>query len=133
MPAGDRSGPMGMGPGTGRGMGICGGYDAPGWANPGLGRRFYGRSGWGFRGRGGRWAGHGFGRGGGGRGWRNPYHPPRLPHWGTLPAGVYGAAYDDAYAPPSREQEIDLLKGEAEWLSGQLDTINQRMEELAQE
>jgi len=132
MPAGDRSGPMGMGPGTGRGMGYCGGYGSPGWANPGPGRRFYGRSGWGFRGRAGRWGDYGFGRGRGGLGWRNQYHATGLPRWGALPATAY-AAYDGAFVPPSREQEIDLLKGEAEWLSGQLDAINKRMDELAQE
>ena len=133
MPAGDRSGPMGMGPGTGRGVGYCGGYEAPGWANPGPGRRFYGRSGGGFRGRAGYWGGHGFSRGGGGWGRRDWYHASRLPRWGAPPAGAYAAAYDATYAPPPREQEIDLLKGEAEWLSGQLDAINKRMDELAQE
>ena len=30
MPWGDRSGPAGMGPRTGRGAGFCGGYDRPG-------------------------------------------------------------------------------------------------------
>ena len=33
MPAGDGTGPMGMGPMSGRGAGYCGGYDAPGAAN----------------------------------------------------------------------------------------------------
>jgi hypothetical protein len=48
MPAGDRTGPMGMGPMTGRGMGYCGGYETLGWDYWGSGRRFYGRGGrWG--------------------------------------------------------------------------------------
>jgi len=38
-----------------------------------------------------------------------------------------------AYAPPSREQEIETLKGEAEWLREQLDAINRRMDQLSQE
>ncbi|MCL7454966.1 MAG: DUF5320 domain-containing protein, partial [Anaerolineae bacterium] len=38
MPAGDRTGPRGMGPRTGRAAGYCAGYSAPGWANPGPGR-----------------------------------------------------------------------------------------------
>ena len=67
MPRGDRTGPEGMGPMTGRAAGFCAGHDAPGHANPvrGMGR----------------------GRGGRGRGWRPwrrfgpafappPYAPP---------------------------------------------------------
>jgi hypothetical protein len=66
MPRGDGTGPMGMGPMTGRGAGYCAGFDAPGYANPGPGMAYgrgFGRGpgrGWGrgFRGRGpGRWAG----------------------------------------------------------------------------
>lgn len=41
MPRGDRIGPMGMGPMTGRGAGYCAGYDAPGFMNS-----MYGRPGW---------------------------------------------------------------------------------------
>lgn len=52
MPRGDRTGPNGMGPMTGRGAGYCSGYDRPGFANPvnrclfGYGRQYrrgYGR------------------------------------------------------------------------------------------
>ena len=46
MPGGDRTGPQGMGPMTGRRMGYCSGYNSPGYANPGP-RRFFGRGfGW---------------------------------------------------------------------------------------
>ncbi len=58
MPRGDRTGPNGAGPMTGRGAGYCAGYSVPGYVNPVGG---YGR-GWG-RGRG-RGGGRGFGRGG---------------------------------------------------------------------
>jgi hypothetical protein len=34
MPHGDRTGPTGQGPMTGRAMGICAGSDVPGYANP---------------------------------------------------------------------------------------------------
>ncbi len=34
MPGGDGTGPMGFGPGTGRGAGYCRGYSLPGYANP---------------------------------------------------------------------------------------------------
>jgi len=64
MPGGDRTGPWGMGPMTGRAAGLCAGYGMPGYANPIRGRGF----GMGFGGRGGGW---GRGVGGGGRGWRN--------------------------------------------------------------
>lgn len=37
MPRGDGSGPMGMGPMTGRGAGFCAGAVSPGYANPGGG------------------------------------------------------------------------------------------------
>ena len=125
MPAGDGTGPAGMGPMTGRGAGYCGGFDAPGWANWGPGRRFYGRGGPGMRG--GRWGGYGAGRGGGYR-WQNRVYAAGMPpgaRWGSPPAWAYGAP-----EPPSREQEIDLLKDEAQWLKEQLDAINQRMESL---
>jgi len=62
MPGGDRTGPWGAGPMTGRAAGICAGYDTPGYMNPAFGRG-YGRGG-----------GRGYGRGfgvGGGRGWRH--------------------------------------------------------------
>jgi hypothetical protein len=36
MPRGDRTGPAGMGPRSGRAAGYCRGFDAPGHANPGL-------------------------------------------------------------------------------------------------
>ncbi len=127
MPAGNRTGPAGVGPMTGRGMGYCGGYDAPGWANWGPGRRFYGRGGLGYFGRGGRW-------GGGGWGYRHWYHATGLPRWARAdywypPAVAYGAPV----AAPSREQEVEMLRDEAEWLKEQLDAINQRLEELSQE
>jgi len=38
MPRGDGTGPMGMGPMTGRAAGYCAGYPMPGFMNPGGGR-----------------------------------------------------------------------------------------------
>jgi hypothetical protein len=133
MPAGDGTGPAGMGPGTGRGMGYCGGYDAPGWANPGPGRGYYGRGGRGIRG--GRWGGYGAGRGDGWR-WRDPYYAarsPAVPQWGPPPAVAYGAPYWAPYQPPSQGQKVEMLRDEAEWLKEQLDAINRRMEELSRD
>jgi hypothetical protein len=53
MPGGDGTGPMGMGSRTGRGMGFCNGYNSPGFASQGFGRRFF--SGGRGMGRGFRW------------------------------------------------------------------------------
>jgi hypothetical protein len=61
MPGGDRTGPLGTGPRTGRAAGYCSGSGMPGYANPVPGRGF----GMGFgRGRGGWGRGRGFGGGG---------------------------------------------------------------------
>jgi len=67
MPGGDRTGPFGEGPLTGRGAGLCRGYSSPGYVTA--------------RGRGGGfWRGSGGGRGGG-RGWRNMYYATGMPGW----------------------------------------------------
>lgn len=44
MPGGDGTGPMGMGPMTGRGAGYCAGFEVPGYANP-VPRRYVGSAG----------------------------------------------------------------------------------------
>ncbi len=38
MPRGDRTGPDGRGPMTGRGLGYCAGFNSPGFTKPGFGR-----------------------------------------------------------------------------------------------
>jgi hypothetical protein len=131
MPAGDGTGPMGMGPMTGRGAGYCGGYDAPGWATPGPERAF--GLGWG---RGGAWGNRG-GRGGGWR-HRNWYYATGVPGWARLGYGpAWGPppawGYDPYAAAPTPEQETESLRQQAEWLKQQLDAIGQRIEELSGE
>ncbi|MBT3191471.1 MAG: DUF5320 domain-containing protein [Verrucomicrobia bacterium] len=65
MPGGDRTGPMGMGPMTGRGAGRCAGNTTPGYETTAPGRRL------------GRGRGMGFRRGLGFLGYRHaPYAPP---------------------------------------------------------
>jgi len=110
MPGGDGTGPLGLGPMTGRAAGLCAGYPVPGYMNPVPGRGFGGR-------------GRGFGRGlGWGRGWgMRPWASP-----------VYGAA-PYGWPQPTPEQEADALKGQAEFLQGQLDAIQKRLDELAKE
>jgi len=43
MPLGDGTGPDGLGPRTGRGLGYCSGYGRPGYTIAAPGRRFFGR------------------------------------------------------------------------------------------
>lgn len=129
MPYQDRTGPQGQGPRTGRGMGncagqggtgrgrglgrgggrgrergsgYCAGYDAPGFANPGFGRGM----------------GRGCGRGGG-FGWQH------RSCW-TRQAGQRFPRC----APLTQEENLQALQAEADWLKGQLDAINKRIEEL---
>lgn len=108
MPRGDRTGPMGTGPMTGRRMGYCTGNPVPGYASA-------------------LWGGAGFGGGGGRRGHRNMYYATGLYGWQR--AGVV----PPAPVSVSREQEIDALKREADYFSSQLDAIRQRIEKLQEE
>ncbi len=62
----------------------------------------------GFRG------GVGFGREGTGRGWRHRFYATGVPGWVT----------------PTPEQETADLKAQADWLKGQLDAIQKRIEEI---
>ena len=108
MPSGDRTGPMGQGSMTGRGFGFCSGNDIPGFEN-------------GFRGsgrRGGR--GFSFGRRAGGRGLgrRNLWSRP-FPDFSMLRHRI-----------PGREEEIKMLKSQAESLKTIQKDIERRLEEL---
>ena len=123
MPGGDRTGPAGMGPMTGRAAGYCAGYAAPGYANPVGGRGLWG----GGRG------------GGGGRGRRNRFYATGLTGWqraamgypafgGGVPAGI---PYPGPLAPAmSGGQQLDALKGQAEYFEDTLEGIRKRIEEL---
>ena len=126
MPRGDGTGPAGMGPMTGRAAGYCAGYPVPGYVNP-IGGRGFGGFG-------------GFGRGGGG-GWgrRNWFYATGMPGWQRAAMGwpAYGAppAYPTTGAAPfgpgtTKEQELDALKGQAEYFEDALDGIRKRIEEL---
>jgi hypothetical protein len=105
----------------------------PGYANPISGRGF----------------GYGFGRGwgrGGGWGRRNWFYATGLTGWqraayGYPAATAYGSAmpyYTAPYAAPyaagpTKEQELDMLKGQAEYMDDQLSGINKRIKELEAE
>ncbi|MBN1155541.1 DUF5320 domain-containing protein [candidate division KSB1 bacterium] len=110
MPGGDRTGPTGMGPMTGRGAGLCAGYSVPGYLNPGVGfygHRFFGR---GFR--------------GGGHGRRNMYYATGLPFWARYPEQ---SVYPGEFNP---ENEMTFLKDQAKYFQSALDQINKRINEL---
>lgn len=111
MPRGDRTGPMGMGPMTGRRAGFCAGYAVPGYANAAPGVR----------------GAVGYGLGGFGRGWRHRFFATGLPGW---------ARYDATWAAPpppvpmTREQELNWLKTHVENLKSALDQASARMQQL---
>jgi hypothetical protein len=118
MPAGDRTGPAGFGPMTGRAAGYCAGYPVPGYANPVGGRGYFG---------------YGRGRRGGGRGWGRghgygmgfPYVAPGYPY-----PGFYGYGYT---YPPSQitpDTEMKMLKDQADFMQKEVSAINERIKEL---
>jgi len=119
MPGGDGTGPGGMGPMTGRAAGYCAGYPTPGFANPIAGRGFWGGGG---------------GRGRGGWGRRNQFYATGLTGWQRAGYGYPasgGVPYGAPYAPTvTREQEIEMLKGQAEYFEDALDGIKKRIGEL---
>jgi len=112
MPLGDKTGPYGAGPMSGRGAGYCAGYNMPGYANPA-----------------GRFGAFGFGRGFGGRvrGFRHWFYATGLPGW--LRSGW------DAPTPYqySREDERLFLKQQFEYLSKTIENISKRLSELEKE
>jgi hypothetical protein len=116
-----------MGPMTGRAAGYCAGYGVPGFTNSFGGRGF----------------GFGFGRGGG-WGRRNWFHATGLtgwqrgayayPAWGGAAPAYFGAvAPQMPYGAPSREQELQALQRQAEYLDDALGGIRKRIAEIEAE
>ncbi|OPY83883.1 MAG: hypothetical protein A4E71_02860 [Smithella sp. PtaU1.Bin162] len=105
MPRGNGTGPMGMGPMTGRAAGFCAGFNVPGYQNNAPGQ-FYGR---GFR------RGDGFGR-------RNRFYATGVP--GKAWFGGYNAQ------PATPETEKIALQKQAEYLQAEIDAIKKRLDEL---
>ena len=103
MPRGDRTGPMGAGPMTGRRAGWCANPNRPGYINRPVG------------------FGLGFGNRGGGRGWRNMVYATGLPGW-TRPQGFPPVAM--------AADELVALKAQATWLAGQLEAIQESIEQI---
>ena len=123
MPGGDRTGPSGMGPMTGRRMGYCAGNAAPGFTSR-------------FPAGGGAIGGRVYGRGGGGRGWCNWYHATGLTGYergvrGMQARGRFQPAYPEASsAKVSSTAELNMLKAQSRQLSESLKEIEQRIAEL---
>jgi len=103
MPFGDRRGPQGMGPRTGRGLGYCSGNTMPGYMNN-----------WGKRGGGFGWLGGGFQRGFGRRGGG----------WG------YGASYAPFPYSQDPETRVSALRAQADELKAALDNIKRELESI---
>lgn len=109
MPGRDGSGPAGMGPLTGRGLGNCISYGLPIVA--------------------GALMGFGFGRGRGrGQGFGNRNFAQRNFGWRNFIPG-FGAGYNE----PSKQEELSYLKEEASLAENALSDIKQRISELEKE
>jgi hypothetical protein len=113
MPGGDRTGPRGLGPKTGRAAGYCAGYNAPGYTNF-VYRRGLGRGG-------GRGLGRGFWGHSRGFGWRReyPYPEPYYP-------------YPGAYQVPSEEEKA-YLENMVKSLEEEMKILKQRLQDLSKE
>jgi hypothetical protein len=112
MPGGDRTGPSGRGPMTGRAFGYCAGYNYPGYANAGYGRSF--RSGRGF--------GRGFGRGRDIR-WREYQRDPYY-----LESPDYPQIY-----PRSSKEEKEYLENLVKNLEDEIKMIRSKIQNLSKE
>jgi hypothetical protein len=107
MPGGDRTGPQGEGPRTGRGLGYCADNDQPGYASPQQGQGF------GFR----RW-----GRGNrGSRGWRNRLNAGFWPGRGRGGIDIYSDAQD---------QDVGSLKAQMQELQNTLKEVQNRLDQF---
>lgn len=118
MPGGDRTGPYGSGPITGRRAGFCAGYSVPGYMNRIPSRGFAGR-------------GPGFNRG---RGFRHLYWATGMPGW--MRTGLSYPAWEGEVSPYpfsrgiSPEQEAEALKNHAKIMQDNVNALNERILEL---
>lgn len=94
MPGGDRTGPQGAGPRTGRGMGYCSGY-----ANPAFMAR----------------GGFGLGRRGAGRGWRHRFFATGVPGRATIAPEQEAA---------DLQAQAELLKTQLDAIQKRIEELN---------
>jgi len=104
MPFGDGTGPLGLGPMTGRGLGYCAGFNVPGCFQ-GFGRGF------------------GFGRGRGfGRGFRFRFWQRAIPFFAQRP-----------FVQTQPISQAELKKAELQMLEEELKAIKERIDQLRKE
>lgn len=115
MPGGDRTGPLGRGPMTGRGAGYCAGYGVPGFSNPG-----YGMGGAVYEGR-------------GGRGRRNRFFATGIPGWQHSAGNPIPGRMAFFGQPATPQDELEVFKEQAQYLEKGLKELQTRMEALASE
>ncbi len=117
MPHGDRTGPRGQGPITGRGVGFCNRYDMAGYANRGVvnlagGSRYMSNR--------------------GGRGHRHWYYATGLRGWmrgeRRFPLSHRGAS--TVQPAISRREELEMLRDEAGYFNQALEGIKERISRL---
>ncbi len=108
MPRGDRRGPNGMGPMTGRGAGFCNGNNAPGFMNNGVAGGGYGMG-----------AGRGFGNRRMGGGYGRGYGQGSGPYNTAAPIAGY-----------SKEAETGAIENEIAFLKNQLKAMESRLTEM---
>ena len=125
MPGGDRTGPRGQGPMTGRAAGYCSGSSVPGFANPNVPR--YGR-GFGF----GRGWGRGFGRGYWGRG---RFYKGRgyYPYPNYDPEPYYPPYQQPISSEYNKEEEKKYLEDMVKGLEDEIKAVKERIKELSEE
>ena len=128
MPRGDRTGPEGLGPMTGRGLGYCAGFSSPGFTKgSGLGLA---------RGRG-RGIGRGLARGY--RGGRGPGRRMVFPSLRPVPiARDYPSPYlqrepsQSYYREYTEEEKIEELREYANYLKEELEAVEKRIDEISE-
>jgi len=116
MPGGDRTGPAGAGPMTGRGLGYCSGNAAPGYAHGRGG--FGGGHGGGFR--------RAPGTGGRGRGRMNVFYATGLPGYARYGYGAVPTAV-------TAVDEAEMLRNQAAVLEQELQLVKERLGVLEKE
>jgi len=123
MPRGNRRGPEGAGPMTGRGLGYCSGNDQPGFTADevpqGAGRGF----------RNGKGRGPGFGRGQG-RGRGMEYGRAVGRSRGAYYASAAENEREDFNSQESKDREITRLENIANTLSSELEIAKNKIDEL---
>ncbi|MBN2803206.1 MAG: DUF5320 domain-containing protein [Deltaproteobacteria bacterium] len=113
MPRGDKTGPQGMGPMTGRGAGFCRGFQVPGFMNS-VHRRGFG-------------CGNGFSNGNG-FGWRNRTFSGANQGWGFQQSDSFSS--NEAGQNMTKEQELNVLKEQARYVEESLTNIRKRISEV---